>query len=236
MLNRPTLAPRESLDARVTVTGPLRALLNTTPASPFDWATFDPSAALRNDGASLDMRLGAMTRLMCTAPSRSAELRALWNESVVTAAYALRLAPHLGGDAHTSAIAGLLHRLGDLLTLRGLATVEHASSLRLDAASKADLCAEHSPEQLDRAVRAWGVPPRAAVAAAQWRRLCEFPGTAADATAVHLARLIAIELLSPQFCAPGMVDHAAEEAGLPSRALSEVRSDATIAKLLATLQ
>jgi hypothetical protein len=236
MLNRPTLVRRESLDARVAITAQLRDLLKTTPASPFDWASFDPSAALRIEGGSPDLRLQAMTRLMCTAPTRSAELRALWNECLMTAAYALRLAPHLGGDAYTSAIAGLLHRVGDLLALRGLAIVEHASSVRLDGASKADLCAEHAPEQLDRAVRAWGVPPRAAVAAAQWRRLREFPGTAADAATVHLARLLAIELLAPQFCAPGLVDHAAEEAGLPSQALSEVRSDATIAKFLATLQ
>ena len=44
---------------------------------------------------------------------------------------------------------------------------------------------------LERAVRAWGVPARAAATAAEWRRLREFPGAAADAAAVYLSRLFA---------------------------------------------
>ena len=86
--------------------------------------------------------------------------------------------------------------------------------MRLDPASKAALCVEHGGELLDRVVRAWGVPPRAAATAAEWRRLREFPGAAADAATVYLARLFALELIAPQFCAPGIVEHAAEELGL----------------------
>ena len=98
-------------------------------------------------------------------------------------------------------------------------------------------CASSSAaEQLERAVRAWGVPARAAATAAEWRRLREFPSAAADATAVYLARLFAIELLSPQFCAPGVLEHAAEEAGLDPAVLSGVRGDATIRELVASLQ
>jgi hypothetical protein len=63
-------------------------------------------------------------------------------------------------------------------------------------------------------VRAWGVPARAAATAAGWRRLREFPGAAADAAAVYLARLFAIEMIAPQFCAPGVVECAIEEMGL----------------------
>ena len=40
-----------------------------------------------------------------------------------------------------------------------------------------------------------------------------FRAAAADAAAVYLARLFAIELIAPQFCAPGVVDCAIEETG-----------------------
>jgi hypothetical protein len=236
MLNRPNALTNESLDARRTVGAELRDRLLELPPTPFDWGAFDAVQVLGNSGVSPDLRLAAMTRLLCTAPARSAELRALWNESVLTGAYAMRIAPHLGGDAQVSGIAGLLHRLGDILTLRAIAVIEHRTRLRLDAASKADLCAEHGGGQLERAVRAWGVPPRAAATAAEWRRLREFPDAAADATAVYLARLFAIEASAPQFCAPGSIEHAAEELGLASDILSSLRRDATIAALLTTLQ
>jgi hypothetical protein len=236
MLNRQNTRTRESLDARRAVGTELRERLQELPPTPFDWASFDPIQALGANGASPDLRLANMTRLLCTAPARSAELRALWHESVLTGAYALRIAPHLGGDAQVSAIAGLLHRLGDILTLRAIAVIEHAARLRLDAASKADLFAEHGGEQLERAVRAWGVPARAAATAAEWRRLREFPGAAADATTVYLARLCAIEATAPQFCAPGSIEHAAEELGLAVDVLSALRADATIPALLTALQ
>jgi len=236
MLNRPNALTNESLDARRAVGAQLRERLRELPPTPFDWAAFDPVQALSNNGVSPDLRLATMTRLLCTAPARSAELRVLWNESVVTGAYALRIAPHLGGDGHMSGIAGLLHRLGDILTIRAIAHIEHASRVRLDAASKADLCAEHGGEQLERVVRAWNVPSRAAATAAEWRRLGEFPAAAADATAVYLARLFAIEHASPQFCAPGAIEHAVEELGLDTNILSTLRSDATIAALLTSLQ
>ena len=236
MLNRPNALTNESLDARRTVGAQLRERLLELPPTPFEWAVFDPVQVLGSNGASPDLRLATLTRLLCTAPARSAELRALWNESLLTGAYALRIAPHLGGDPQVSGIAGLLHRLGDILTLRAIAVIEHAARLRLDAASKADLCAEHGGGQLERAVRAWGVPPRAAATAAEWRRLREFPGAAADATAVYLARLFAIEAAAPHFCAPGTIEHAAEELGVASNILSTLRGDATIAALLNSLQ
>jgi hypothetical protein len=66
--------------------------------------------------------------------------------------------------------------------------------------------------------------------------LGEFPAAAADATAVYLARLFAIEHASPQFCAPGAIEHAVEELGLDTNILSTLRSDATIAALLTSLQ
>ncbi|HEV7607144.1 MAG TPA: HDOD domain-containing protein [Steroidobacteraceae bacterium] len=236
MLNRTKASSSDALDTRRAVTAELRDFLREGPPTPIDWSTFDPALALRDGGVTPDLRLQSMTRLLCTAPARSAELRALWNECIVTAAYALRLAPMLRADPGTTAVAALLHRIGDLLTIRAIGFIEHGLRVRLDAPAKADLCAEHGGEILDRVVRAWGVPPRAAAIAAEWRRLHEFPGAAAEATAVYLARLLAIELLAPQFCAPGMVEHACEEAGVDPGTLSGLRRDATIATLLNDLQ
>jgi hypothetical protein len=236
MSNRTNTAPHAALDARRVVGSELRERVRELPPAPFEWASFDATSALRGEGASPDLRLAALERLLCAAPARSAELRGIWNESVITAAFAWRLAPALGGDAQTAAIAGLLHRLGDLLTIRALATIEHAAQVRLDSVGKADLCAELGVGLLDRTVRAWGVPVRAAATAAEWRRLRDFPDAAADATAVYLGRLFAIELISPQFCAPGAVDSAALEAGLTPELLSELRTDATIARLFVSLQ
>jgi hypothetical protein len=215
----------DALDARRAVTGQIRELLRATPASPFDWSSFDPAVVFAGNRGATDLRLVTLGQLLCTAPARTAELRAMWKECLVTAAFALRVAPRLGGDGKTSATAGLLHRLGDMLTIRAIAEIEHASYVRLDSASKSDLCAAHGGELLDRAVRAWGVPAQAAATAAEWRRLREFPSAAANAATVYLSRLLAIELLSPQFCAPGIVEHAADEMGIDPRVLSEIRAD-----------
>jgi HD-like signal output (HDOD) protein len=236
MSNRSSTAPHAALDARRVVAAQLRERVRELPPAPFDWATFAADTALSGETASPDLRLAALQRVLCAGPARTAELRGLWNESVTTAAFAWRLAPDLGGDADTAAVAGLLHRLGDMLTIRALAAIEHAAQVRLDSIGKADLCAELGVGLLDRTLRAWGVPVRAAATAAEWRRLREFPDAAADATAVYLGRLLAIELISPQFCAPGALDGAAAEAGVSAERLSGLRTDATIARLLVSLQ
>jgi HDOD domain-containing protein len=240
MSNRTNIAPHATLDARRVVAAGVRERLREVPPAPFDWAGFDFSTALRTDGAAPDPRLAAMQRQLCASPARSAELLGLWAESVMTAAFAWRIAPDLGADAHTAASAGLLHRLGDILTIRAIGAIEHVAQVRLDPMGKADLCAELGVGMLDRTLRAWGVPVRAAATAAEWRRLRDFPDAAADAaadaTAVYLGRLFALELISPQFCAPGAVTAAALEAGLRVESLSGLRADATIAKLLVSLQ
>ena len=160
MLNRTNVQPNESLEVRRTVSGELREQLRDLPPTPFDWGKFDANAMLGLTGVPVDLRLQAMTRLLCTAPARSHELRALWKECVATAAYAWRLAPAIGADPDTSAIAGLLHRLGDLLTIRGIAEIEHASRLRLDATSKRS-CASSSAASNSNGRYAPGVSPPA---------------------------------------------------------------------------
>jgi hypothetical protein len=80
------------------------------------------------------------------------------------------------------------------------------------------------------------VPPRAAATAAEWRRLREFPGAAPEAATVYLARLFAIERISPQFCAPGVLEHAMEEAGLDARIADEIRGDVGLSATLVALE
>src|SRR5688572_24568813 len=213
-----TLQTRRSLDTEI------RAALEALPASPWDWAGFDPVVVLADVTMRPHADLEAFAQSLCAAPTRTAELRGIWNESMLTAAWALKLAPHVGADPGSSAIAGLLHRLGDLLTIRALARAEHTLGMSIDAAVRQDLCIEHGAEQLERAVRAWGVPPRAAAMAAVWRRLREFPSAAAEATAVYLARLFALEWLHPQFSVPGLADSAAMEAGLTPAQLAVLRA------------
>jgi hypothetical protein len=140
MLNRLDPDFREALDTRRTVTGELRACLREIPASPIDWASFDPARALSNHATSPDLRLASLARLLCSK----------------------------------------------------------------------------------RVVRAWGVPGHAAAAG--------------NATAVYLARLFAIELIAPEFCAPGMLGRAIEEVGLDPASLSTISADATIVALSTSLQ
>jgi hypothetical protein len=224
MLNNYEVRPvADSLQTRRSMDSEMRAALVSLPASPWDWAEFDPVVVLADVTTSPHADLEAFAQALCAAPTRTAELRGIWNESLLTAAWALKLAPHLGADPRASAIAGLLHRLGDLLTIRALARAEHTLGMSVDAAVRQDLCIEHGVEQLERAVRAWGVPPRAAAMAAVWRRLREFPSAAAEATAVYLARLFALEWLHPQFSVPGLADSAALEAGISPAALAALR-------------
>jgi hypothetical protein len=52
---------------------------------------------------------------------------------------------------------------------------------------------------------------------------------------VYLARLFAIEASAPQFCAPGAIEHAAEELGLDAGVVSTVRRDSAPTALLTSL-
>ena len=76
MLNRPNTVAREALDARHALSLEMRERLREFPPSPFDWAGFDPESALLGISASPD--LASLARVLCVAPARSTELRALW--------------------------------------------------------------------------------------------------------------------------------------------------------------
>ena len=90
MSNRPNPSHNDALDARRAITAEIRERLRELPPSPFDWSTFDPATALQGNSGAIDLRLVTLGQLLCTAPARSAELRAMWKECVITAAFALQ--------------------------------------------------------------------------------------------------------------------------------------------------
>src|ERR1700742_3786781 len=97
MSNRSNNAPYAAPDARRVIAAPLRERAREVPPAAFDEAGFDTAARLGVAGGSPDLRLTAMHRLLCPSPARSAELRGLWNESVVTAAFASTARSGVGG-------------------------------------------------------------------------------------------------------------------------------------------
>ncbi|MCC7461907.1 MAG: HDOD domain-containing protein [Gammaproteobacteria bacterium] len=128
----------------------------------------------------------------------------LWREGLATAWSAARLARELELDPRIAAAAGLLHRLGELRVLTALAIAEREAGARLDAPSRAGLCAEHGGQAATRLFAAWHIAPRAASAAVAWRNAPAHGRPPGDAAVVYVAHLLASRILSPEFPAPGL--------------------------------
>ena len=58
-----------------------------------------------------------------------------------------------------------------------------------------------------------------------WMRFAEVTEVSRESAAVYFGRLFAIELLQPQFCVPGALDHAAADLGLSADLVAEVRKE-----------
>ncbi|MBS0420595.1 MAG: HDOD domain-containing protein [Proteobacteria bacterium] len=165
-------------------------------------------------------------------PGRDAEAQAWWEESLASAAYAARVAqayltgaapaarsPGAGVSVAASFMAALLHRSGEALALKILARVELEYRMKLDSSSRREWCATHSGELAGRLLRSWNLP--------------EVPGlpdgdinnASVESKAVYFGRLFAIELLQPELCVPGALDHAAADLGLETALVAEVRKD-----------
>jgi hypothetical protein len=56
-------------------------------------------------------------------------------------------------------------------------------------------------------------------------RFGEFTEVSGESAAVYFGRLFAIELLQPQFCVPGALEHAAADLGLDAELVAEVRRE-----------
>ena len=167
--------------------------------------------------------LGEIRARLFHAPGRDAEAQAWWHESVATAVFASRVAQLKQASVGAAFLGGLLHRSGEALALKMLARVELEYRMRLDSASRREWCTTHSQELTERLVGAWGLTPDIGSCVLGWMRFAEVSEVSGESAALYFGRLFAIELLQPQFCVPGALDHAAAEFGLSADLVAQVR-------------
>jgi HDOD domain len=169
--------------------------------------------------------LGEIRARLFNAPGRDAEAQEWWHEGLATAVFAARVAELKQASVSTSFLAGLLHRSGEALALKMLARVELDYRLRLDSGSRREWCTTHSQELAERLVRTWSLAPEIGSCMLGWMRFGEFAEVSGESAALYFGRLFAIELLQPQFCVPGALDHAAADLGLGADLVAQVRQE-----------
>jgi hypothetical protein len=158
--------------------------------------------------------LGNSRRALLGDAGEEPEPARLWREGLVTAWSAARLARELGLDAKVLAAAGLMHRLGELRVLTALAMAERETGIRIDAPSRAGLCAEHGGHAATRLFAAWSVHPRAASAAVAWRNAPAHGRPPGEPALVYVGHLLASRVLNPEFPAPGLAQAVKSDFGI----------------------
>jgi hypothetical protein len=181
----------------------------------------DAALAWLAQGAPADAAAGPalrglqnLRRALLDGAGEAAEPSRLWREALATAWSAARLARELELDARDAAAAGLLHRLGELRVLAALVGAEREIGCRLDAPSRAGLCAEHAATAATRLFAAWGISPRAASAAAAWRNAPARGCPPGETVTVYVGHLLASRVLSPEFPAPGLAHAVKSDFGI----------------------
>lgn len=160
------------------------------------------------------------------APGRDLEAQAWWHEVVATAVFAARIAQVKQASVPVSFLASLLHRSGEALALKILARVEIDYRMRLDSSSRREWCTTHSQDLTELLVRAWNLTPDIGSCVLGWMRFGELAEVSGESASLYFGRLFAIELLQPDLCVPGALDHAASEMGLRQELVAEVRGEA----------
>jgi hypothetical protein len=186
-------------------------------------AAKDVSSGMLSRNGARDA-LGEIRARLFHAPGREAEAQASWHESVATAVFAARVAQLRGAAVAAAFCGGLLHRAGEALALKMLARVELEYRLKLDSVARRDWCAMNGHDLAERLVRAWGLSPEVGACVLGWKQFGEFTAVSEESAALYFGRLFAIELLQPQFCVPGALDHAAADLGLNAESLKLVRA------------
>jgi hypothetical protein len=218
-----------SLLFRQAVTSALRARAKRLPLAPASLpgllTALENGFAAATDEPEAKDALIEIRQCLFEAGGRESESRAIWHEAVATAMYAARLAQIRQSCVAAAALGGLLHRAGEALALKTLARAEAENRARLDAASRRDVCSEHSQDLAERLVREWSLPPEVGTCILGWSRFGEFAGVSHEGAAVYFGRMLAIELLQSDFCVPGALDAAAAELGLPAQSLERIRAE-----------
>jgi hypothetical protein len=176
--------------------------------------------------------LGEIRARLFHVPGREAEAQEWWHEALATAVFAARVAQLEHASVSASFLGALLHRSGEALALKMLASVELEHRTKLDSASRRQWCTSRGLELAERLVRAWDLTPEIGSCVLGWMRFGEFAAVSAESAAVYFGRLFAIELLQPQLCVPGALDHAAAELGLSADLIAQVRGEEVRAREL----
>jgi hypothetical protein len=161
-------------------------------------------------------------------PGRDAEAQALWEEGLAGAVFAARVAHLKQASFPASFMGALLYRAGEALALKILARVELEYRMKLDSSSRREWCAGHSAELGERLTQRWNLPAAAPMPSG------DLAAASAESKAVYFGRLFAIELLQPEFCVPGALDHAAADLGLGADLVAQIRKQ-DVRSLIRTL-
>jgi hypothetical protein len=166
------------------------------------------------------------------APGRDVEAQTWWHEALATAVFGARVAQLHQASIPTVFLAALLHRAGEALALKTLARIELDYRLKLDSSSRREWCSTNGPEMSERLVRCWDLAPEVGACVLSWTRFGECPEVSGESTALYFGRLFAVELLHPDLCVPGAIDHAAADLGLTPEAVTQTRAESARAREL----
>jgi HD-like signal output (HDOD) protein len=180
------------------------------------------AAAISSGRAALaDLRAS-----LFTAYGHERAARALWHESLATAACADMLARINGAPLAVAVLAGLLHRAGDACALHTLSRLESWGGVRLEASSRARIAPQQALGYAERLSGEWQLPEAVAACVTEWHRCPELDVPPRESAAVYCGRLLALQILQPQLCAPGAVEAAASEYGFSAEALARLHAPA----------
>jgi hypothetical protein len=228
--------PTRSLVFRQALAAELKARRQNPPSAPASLPLL--LDACRSGVSGLASRPGCRDALseirsrLFHAPGRDIEAQTWWHEALATAVFAARVAELKQASIPASFLASLLHRSGEALALKILARVELDYRMKLDSSSRRDWCTTHSHDLIERLVRAWLLAPEIGSCVLGWMRFGEFAEVSGESAALYFGRLFAVELLQPDLCVPGALDHAAGEMGLSDALVAQVRGAAGLAREL----
>jgi hypothetical protein len=225
-------APDGALARRQAVAAFFRQHTRAIPPAPESWkqlnALFEQgftAAASYSEGLHA---LRDVEEALFVGYGREAQAKTLWREALATAAYASQLADIQSASIAAAACGGLLHRAGEAFAIGSLARAENSAGVQLDAPSAQELISSQGQELAERIARDWKLSAPAAACMLGWRQFGEFSKVSGESAAVYFGHLLAVELLHPEFTAPGALDAAGAEFGLNVEALEWVRGEGRV--------
>jgi len=220
--HKPGVSTR-ALVFRQALAAAFKSLRQSIPAAPDSLpallAAFEELSARDGLPARCREALAEIRARVFQIPGRDAEAQALWEEGLAGAVFAARVAHLKQASLAASFMGTLLHRAGEALALKILARVELEYRMKLDSASRREWCAGHSMELGERLMRRWNLPGPVAMPSG------DLAAATPESLAVYFGRLFAIELLQPEFCVPGALDHAAADLGLGADLVTQIRKE-----------